>query len=431
MQSDYYSNLDYKIKSLKKHIIIQVKELLKIYENKAPEIVFNWKDSETEAEGWTVINSLRGGAAGGGTRMRKGLDMNEVLSLAKTMEVKFTVSGPAIGGAKSGINFDPQDPRKKGVLERWYKAVAPLLKSYYGTGGDLNVDEIHEVIPITEESGVWHPQEGVFNGHFKPTEADKINRIGQLRLGVIKVIESKALSPDVSRKYTVADMITGYGVAEAVKHYYNIYGGSVKGKKAVVQGFGNVGSAAAYYLAEMGAKVVGIIDRDGGVINEDGFSFDEIKAFFLAKKGNTLVADAMIPFDEINEKIWNIPCEIFAPCAASRLITQNQINQMIASGLKIVSSGANVPFADKEIFFGSIMEDTDKKVSLIPDFISNCGMARVFAYFMERRVEMTDEAIFADTSEIIKKALQKTFEKSNQKTKISETAFEIALQQLI
>ena len=53
--------------------------------------------------------------------MRIGLDMNEVLSLAKTMEVKFTVSGPAIGGAKSGINFDPKDPRKKGVLERWYK----------------------------------------------------------------------------------------------------------------------------------------------------------------------------------------------------------------------------------------------------------------------------------------------------------------------
>jgi glutamate dehydrogenase/leucine dehydrogenase len=408
-----------------------MKELLKIYENKAPEIVFNWKDSETEAEGWTVINSLRGGAAGGGTRMRKGLDMNEVLSLAKTMEVKFTVSGPAIGGAKSGINFDPQDPRKKGVLERWYNVVAPLLKSYYGTGGDLNVDEIHEVIPITEESGVWHPQEGVFNGHFKPTEADKINRIGQLRLGVIKVIESKTLSPDIGRKYSVADMITGYGVAIAVKHYYTIYGGSIKGKKAVVQGFGNVGAAAAYYLAEMGAKIVGIIDREGGVINEDGFSFEEIKAFFLAKKGNTLVAEYMIPFDEINEKIWNLPCEIFAPCAASRLITQTQINQMIGSGLEVVSCGANVPFADKEIFFGSIMENTDKQVSLIPDFISNCGMARVFAYFMERRVEMTDEAIFADTSEIIKKALEKTYAKNSQKTKISETAFEIALQQLI
>lgn len=408
-----------------------MKELLKKYENKEPEIVFNWKDSETEAEGWTVINSLRGGAAGGGTRMRKGLDMNEVLSLAKTMEVKFTVSGPAIGGAKSGINFDPKDIRKKGVLERWYKAVAPLLKSYYGTGGDLNVDEIHEVIPITEESGVWHPQEGVFNGHFKPSEADKINRIGQLRQGVIKVIENNELSPDTSKKYTVADMITGFGVAEAVRHYYDIYGGSVIGKKAVVQGFGNVGAAAAYYLAEMGAKVVGIIDINGGVINEDGFSFDEIKAFFLNKEGNTLVADHMILFDEINQKIWNLSCEIFAPCAASRLILQEQIDEMINSGLEVISCGANVPFADKEIFFGPIMEATDKKVSLIPDFISNCGMARVFAYFMERKVEMTDEAIFNDTSEIIKRALERTFEKNPNKTKISETAFEIALEQLI
>ncbi|WMW77402.1 Glu/Leu/Phe/Val dehydrogenase dimerization domain-containing protein [Flavobacterium sp. 20NA77.7] len=408
-----------------------MKDLLKKFEDKEPEIVFNWKDPETEAEGWTVINSLRGGAAGGGTRMRKGLDMNEVLSLAKTMEVKFSVSGPAIGGAKSGINFDPADPRKKGVLERWYKAVSPLLKNYYGTGGDLNVDEIHEVIPMTEDCGVWHPQEGVFNGHFKPTEADKINRIGQLRQGVIKVIENPAYSPDVLKKYTVADMITGFGVAEAVKHFYTIYGGDVKGKRAIVQGFGNVGSAAAYYLSKMGAKVVGIIDRDGGVLNENGFTFEEITALFLAKDGNKLVAEHMIPFAEINEKIWKIGAEIFTPCAASRLVTQDQVNHMIASGLEVISCGANVPFADKEIFFGPIMEDTDKKISLIPDFISNCGMARVFAYFMEKKVQMTDEAIFNDSSEIIKKAIQKTYDLNSDKKNISARAFEIALKQLV
>ncbi|MCK8524339.1 amino acid dehydrogenase [Aquimarina sp. D1M17] len=408
-----------------------MKELLKKYENKAPEIIFNWKDSETDAEGWTVINSLRGGAAGGGTRMREGLDMNEVLSLAKTMEVKFTVSGPEIGGAKSGINFDPNDPRKKGVLKRWYKAVSPLLKSYYGTGGDLNVDEIHEVIPITEECGVWHPQEGVFNGHFQPTEADKINRIGQLRQGVIKVLENTTFSPEVSKKYTVADMITGYGVAEAVRHYYEIYGGDVQGKRAVVQGFGNVGSAAAYYLSEMGAKVVGIIDHAGGLINENGFSFEEIKELYLNKKGNKLYSETLIPFEELNEKIWSLPTEIFAPCAASRLITKDQITQMINSGLEVISCGANVPFADKEIFFGPIMEFTDERVSLIPDFISNCGMARVFSYFMERKVQMTDEAIFKDTSETIKKAIQNTFDNNQTKTNISKTAFEIALKQLI
>lgn len=365
--------------------------------------------------------------------MREGLDMNEVLSLAKTMEVKFTVSGPPIGGAKSGINFNPNDPRKRGVLERWYRAVSPLLKSYYGTGGDLNVDEIHEVIPITEDAGVWHPQEGVFNGHFKPTEADKINRIGQLRLGVIKVLESATYSPDTTKKYTVADMITGYGVAEAVRHYYDIYGGSVIGKKAVVQGFGNVGSAAAFYLAQMGAKVVGIIDRVGGVIREEGFTFDEIKSFFLHKKGNTLIADAdrMIPFDEMNERIWSLPTEIFAPCAASRLITREQISTMIDSGLEVISCGANVPFADKEIFFGPIMEYTDDKVSLIPDFVSNCGMARVFAFFMEGRVAMEDELIFKDTSDVIRKAILNIFKQNHTKTNISRTAFEIALKQLL
>ena len=88
-------------------------QLIEKFEHKRPEIVFEWKDAETDAEGWVVINSLRNGSAGGGTRMRKGLDKREVESLAKTMEVKLTVAGPAIGGAKSGINFDPKDPRKK------------------------------------------------------------------------------------------------------------------------------------------------------------------------------------------------------------------------------------------------------------------------------------------------------------------------------
>jgi glutamate dehydrogenase/leucine dehydrogenase len=410
-----------------------MKELLKKYENKQPEIVFHWKDAETEAEGWAVINSLRGGAAGGGTRMRKGLDQNEVMSLAKTMEVKFTVSGPAIGGAKSGINFDPNDPRKRGVLERWYKAVTPLLKHYYGTGGDLNVDADKDVIPITEDCGVWHPQEGIFNGHFKPSEADKINRIGQLRLGVIKVIEDVQFSPDLARKYTVADMLTGYGVAEAVKHYYAIYGGKIEGKRAIVQGFGNVGSAAAYYLTKLGAKVVGIIDREGGVICEKGFSMEEMTTLFLSKDGNQLVSENMISFDEINDQIWSLPAEIFVPAAASRLVSQEQVQQMIDTGLEVISPGANVPFADKEIFFGPIMEHTDKHVSLLPDFISNCGIARVFAYFMESRIElpMQDKAIFDDTSNTIKKALQRTFNKSASKTKICSTAFEIALKELI
>ena len=409
-----------------------MKDLLKKFENKTPEIIFQWQDSQTDAKGWVVINSLRAGAAGGGTRMRVGLDLHEVTSLAKTMEVKFTVSGPPIGGAKSGIDFDPNDPRKREVLKRWYAAVTPLLKHYYGTGGDLNIDEINEVIPITEDCGVWHPQEGVFNGHYQPRESQKINRIGQLRQGVLKTIESENYTPDVKRKFVVADMITGYGVSESVKHYYKIYGGDLKNKRVIVQGWGNVGSAAAYYIAQDGAKIVGIIDKDGGLINEKGFLFEEIKKLFLNKNGNAINDKNMLSFEEINNRIWNLESEIFLPCASSRLITKDQVERMLKSGIELIAPGANVPFADKEIFFGPISAYTDMNISLIPDFISNCGMARVFAYLMGNDLEtIEDESIFKDTSKTIKNALENVFEKNSNSKNISKTAFEIALNQLI
>ena len=150
--------------------------------------------------------------------MRKRLDKHEVVSLAKTMEIKFAVSGPQIGGAKSGINFDPADPRKDEVLKRWYKAVMPLLKNYYGTGGDLNVCEVKDVIPITEGYGLWHPQEGIVTGHFEPSEDMRIQKISQLRGGVCMPVKNAAYTPDPEKEYLVADLITGWGVAESVRH---------------------------------------------------------------------------------------------------------------------------------------------------------------------------------------------------------------------
>lgn len=408
-----------------------MKDLLKIYENKPAEIVFHWHDSETTAEGWVVINSLRGGAAGGGTRMREGLNEHEVLSLAKTMEIKFTVAGPPIGGAKSGINFNPNDPRKDGVLRRWYAAVKPILKNYYGTGGDLNVDEIHEVIPITSELGIEHPQEGVLVGHFAPEPESKTRKIKQLQEGVLLPVHKQDLSPGEAGRYTVADLITGYGSAESVRHFYDIYGGNVSGKRVIIQGWGNVASAAAFYLAQQGAKIVGIIDRVGGLTNEDGFSLEEIVDLYNARKGNYLIADNLIPFDEVNGTIWNIGAEIFIPAAASRLISKDNLDQMIAGGLEVISSGANVPFADTEIFYGPIAEYADQKVNCIPDFISNCGMARVFGYLMQDNIALNDEAIFEDTSTVIRDAMVATHKLRSEKLELTKTAYEIALNQLI
>ena len=408
-----------------------MKELLKKFEEKRPEVVFEWKDRETEAEGWIVINSLRGGAAGGGTRMRKGLNKREVESLAKTMEVKFTVSGPQIGGAKSGINFDPFDPRKGEVLKRWFKAVIPLLKHYYGTGGDMHVDEIHEVIPYTEAHGLWHPQEGIVNGHFVSTDHLKVKTIGQLRAGVSKIVEDINFTPSLERKYAMADLITGFGVAMSLVHFYSIWGGDIRSKRVAIQGWGNVGAAAGFYLAKAGVKIVAIVDGHGGVINPEGYSETEIIDLMINRDGHALRSKDLLPFSEANEKIWHVGAEIFIPAAGSRLVTKANIEDLMANGLEVISSGANVPFDDAEIFFGPTLNFADEHVAVIPDFIANCGMARVFAYLMQQDVELTDEAIFEDTSETIRKALTNVHEINHATTGITKKALELAIGQLV
>ena len=406
-------------------------DFIQAFEAKAPEIVFEWNDAPTGAQGFLVINSLRGGAAGGGTRMRKGLTRHEVVSLAKTMEIKFSVSGPAIGGAKSGINFDPNDPRKKEVLERWYKVVAPILKSYYGTGGDMNIDEIDDVIPITEEYGIWHPQEGIVNGHYHPTERDKINKIGQLRVGVSKLIEDEDYTPSKKQGYVVADMITGYGVAESVKHYYRIYKQQdIKGKTATIQGFGNVGAAAAYFLAQQGVKITGIIDITGALIDENGLDFETVKNLFLNRKNNKLTHPNLMPFEQAQTEFWKTKTDIFIPAAGSRFVSAENLEAMLQAGVEVISSGANVPFNDQEIFYGTILNKADASISVIPDFIANCGMARVFAYLMGKNIKITDDAIFQDVSTIIHDALVKVYQKDKQAVYITRNALQLAIEEL-
>lgn len=406
-------------------------QLIKKYEGKQPHIVFEWKDTETDAEGWVVINSLRNGAAGGGTRMRMGLDKREVESLAKTMEIKFTICGPPIGGAKSGINFDPKDPRKKGVLERWYKAVYPILKAYYGTGGDMNVDEIHEVIPITNALGLLHPQEGIVNGHLGYSAEEKLKSISRLQEGVSLVISNAQLVPTLEKGYTVADMITGWGVAEAVRHYYDIWGGMIVRKNAIIQGWGNVAGAAAFYLAKYGVNIVGIIDKDGGVINEKGFTQAEIEDLFNNRNGNALNAPNMLSFEEVNSKIWDLQAEIFIPGAGSRLVTEDQVLRMAAQQMEVVSCGANVPFADPEIFMGITSQLADNNMAVIPDFIANCGMARVFAYLMDKDGKVDDTAIFKDVSNIIKSSLMRLHQFNPKSIGLSAKGLEMSLTDLV
>ena len=95
----------------------------------------------------------------------------------------------------------------------------------------MNVDEVHDVIPLCEEQGILFPLEGVVNGHYKRDENTKIKIINQLKKGVPLLVTQKELTPNQQKQYSVGDLITGFGVAETILHFYNIYGGNVRGKK--------------------------------------------------------------------------------------------------------------------------------------------------------------------------------------------------------
>jgi len=402
---------------------------LERFEHKEPELVLAWNDDETEAKGWLVINSLRGGAAGGGTRMKKGVDQEEVRLLAKTMEIKFTVSGPAIGGAKSGIDFDPEDPRKEAVLRRWYKAILPMLKSCYGTGGDLNVDFVSEVMPLTGELGILHPQEGILAGHLHGRNREEKAR--RLVDGSSRVVTDPAYAPDPEVDYTVSDLISGYSVAESVIHYYRLCEGSPQGKKAIIQGWGSVGASTGYYLTRAGVKVIGIFDKFGGFIDKEGFDPDEIQKFLVGRKTKKLSGYPYIPFYDMEDRFWHLPADVFVPAAASRLVKRHHVESMIEAGVTLIACGANVPFADDEAFFGPIAAYADNHIGVIPDFIANCGAARNFAYLMQDGAVVSDEAIFQDVSDTVHKALLALSDGGCRVTQITQRAFENALEQLV
>ena len=134
-----------------------------------------------------------------------------------------------------------------------------------------------------------------------------------------------------------------------------------------------------------------------------------MKKYFQKWRWKILSASNLIPYEEANAQIWSIGAEVFIPAAGSRMVSHLQLEQMISNGLEVISSGANVPFNDPDIFLGETGIYADNAVACIPDFIANCGMARTFAYLMQPNISLKDEAIFADVSHTIEVALQKTY----------------------
>lgn len=373
-----------------------------------PRLVLEWYDEPTGAQGWLIMNSLRGGAAGGGTRLRKGLTREEVTYLAKGMELKFAYSGPQIGGAKSGIDFDPTDPRKRDVLARWFQDMRPLLQEVYGTGGDVNVDEQREVLPLCEAVGLEHPQQGIVQGHLAGRGGSVSRADASLREGLSLVVDDAELGiPGMD--LCVADLITGYGVARAAAR---LLAGEdarrtdcLEGVRVTVEGFGNVGGPAALYLARLGARIVGLTDQASGLAAPEGLDAPAVEELIRKRPVREIPDHPLRRTGEGRDEAYSAPADLFVPAAVSGSLDPARLAQLKAAGVTSMVCGANQPIRESRLGDTTNIRAADAEFAIVADVVGSMGMARAFHHLMADGPASSPQEIFGAVRETMEESV--------------------------
>jgi glutamate dehydrogenase/leucine dehydrogenase len=343
--------------------------------------------------------------------MRLGLGAREVTYLAKAMELKFALAGPPIGGAKTGIDFDPSDPRKAAVLERWYRTIAPILCERYGTGGDLNVDELLEVVPAFERLGMHHPQEGVVRGHLRPDAAGFARIMRRMDAGIAAPLAGARGVPGVA--LTVADMVTGLGVAAAVRRYYERRGEDLRGRRVLLEGFGNVGAGCALSLARAGARIVAIRDAAHTLTDDDGLDAAGVEDLLRRRAGKTLPAqDPRVRSSADGRLLLSMRADAFVCAAVSESIATDTLERLAAAGVRLIACGANQPFREARIGSTRVAQAADRRFAVLPDILANLGMARTFSYLMEPGATPDADAVFGAVEETVTHTLDEVLERA-------------------
>ena len=304
-------------------------------------------DGSTEVfAGYRVQHHLTLGPTKGGLRYHPDVSLGEVAALAMWMSWKCALTGLPYGGAKGGVACDP-GKLSKGELERLTRRYTQEMIPFIGP----QIDVMAPDLGTNEQVMAWMMDTySVHAGYTVPS---------------IVTGKPVGLGGSLGRREA-----TGRGVAYLVNRATDAIGLEMGKATAAVQGFGNVGSIAAFSLARYGAKVIAVTDAFGGVYNAKGLDLRELEKHVANTKSVAGFSEAE-PLT--NEQLLVLPCDILVPAALERQITGENAAKIKCRILAEAANGPTTPDAD-------VILNQRPEIFVIPDVLCNAGGV-IVSYF--------------------------------------------------
>ena len=363
-----------------------------------------WTDSVTGRHGYLVIDSLVGGFAGGGTRIRAGCTLEEVERLARAMSLKNGSLHLKVGGAKCGIDCDPHDPEAVPMLTRFVSAMKPFFATNVATGEDMGTSQVM-LDKVFAEVGLGLSVAAAINRQPDPEAARQ------------RVVASSRLA---AGGIGLVDLVGGYGVAEAAEAAIEHLGWAGRSVRAVIQGFGSMGGSSARYLVGKGLRVVGVADVRGTIVNPSGLDVERL----LAARDSYGEIDRAVLGEgdsELDRDDWlAVDAELAIPAAVADAITVDNVDRLRA---RLVVEAANIPTtpAAERLLF-------ERGVVVVPDFVANAATNAWFWWTILGEIEPTPESAFSHISLTMRGEVKRLLELSaNDGVPVREAAERLAL----
>ncbi|MGW7528220.1 Glu/Leu/Phe/Val dehydrogenase dimerization domain-containing protein [Streptomyces sp. NPDC054783] len=321
----------------------------------APLMSLVWTDHVTGRQGFLVVDRLVRGVASGGLRMRPGCTLEEVAGLARGMTMKEALHYDPearyvpLGGAKGGIDCDPQDPGAFGLLVRYLRAMRPYIESFWTTGEDLGLTQ-DLVDRAAAEAGLVSSIQAVY-----PLLDDEAS--ARERLADAFAVEVDGIGLD--------ELAGGCGVAESVLAALDRAAVPYRGTRVAVQGLGTMGGATARFLARAGLTVVAVADIKGTIANAAGL---DVEALLAARDGyGTVDRRVLRPGDrELPGDAWlSTDAQVLVPAAVSYAIDTANQDRVRARWIVEAANMPVLPEAEELL--------AARGVTVLPDVVVNSG----------------------------------------------------------